>query len=333
MKKTLIVTLCVILVLAISLFAACDPQGIKVNPDKQHYVVGICQLVQHDALDDATEGFIDALTAELEKEGRTVEFDTQNANNEPTMCSTIISTFVSKNVDLIMANATSPLQAAAAATSSIPVLGTSVTDYATALEIENWTGVVGNNISGTSDLAPLDRQADMITELFPDTQKVAILYCSGEPNSKYQATEMAKYLAEKDIETKEFSFADTNDVTSVTQNACEYADVIYVPTDNTAASNTEAITNVVLPAGVPVVAGEKGICTGCGVATLSISYYDIGYQTGVMAAQVLLGKEDITKMAIATAPEVTKLYNERNCETLGVTVPEGYSVISGTEAE
>ena len=289
------------------------------------YLIGICQLVQHEALDAATQGFKDALT---EKLGDKVKFDEQNASGDSANCSTIINGFLSQNVDLILANATAPLQAAVAATSEIPVLGTSVTDYATALEISDWTGTVGNNVSGTSDLAPLDQQAAMIQELFPDAKKVGLLYCSAEPNSVYQCDTIEGYLKDEGYEVERYAFTDTNDVTSVTQTACDNSDVIYIPTDNTAASNTEAIANVVLPAGVPVVAGEEGICKGCGVATLSISYYDLGYTTGEMAYKILVEGQDVTTTAVETAKTVTKKYNAANCETLNITVPDDYEAIS-----
>ena len=262
--------------------------------DGKVYNVGICQLVQHEALDAATKGFKDALVEAL-GEGN-VKFDEQNASGDSANCATIVNGFVSSNVDLILANATAPLQAAAQATADIPVLGTSVTDYATALDISDWTGTVGGNISGTSDLAPLDQQAAMIQELFPDAKTVGLLYCSAEPNS-------------------------------VAQTAADNSDVIYIPTDNTAASNTEAIANVVLPAKVPVVAGEEGICNGCGVATLSISYYDLGHATGEMAAKILAKGGDISTMPVEYAPNVTKKYNAANCEALGITPPDGYEAI------
>lgn len=290
--------------------------------DGKVYNVGICQLVQHEALDAATQGFKDALTEKL-GEGN-VKFDEQNASGDSANCATIVNGFVSNNVDLILANATAPLQAAAQATADIPVLGTSVTDYATALDISGWTGTVGNNISGTSDLAPLDQQAAMIQELFPDAKNVGLLYCSAEPNSVYQCDVIEGYLTEEGYTVARYAFTDTNDVTSVAQTAADNSDVIYIPTDNTAASNTEAIANVVLPEGVPVVAGESGICGGCGVATLSISYYDIGYATGLMAAKILTGEADISQMPVEYAPKVTKMYNAANCEALGVTVPDGY---------
>ena len=289
------------------------------------YTVGICQLVQHEALDAATEGFKQALTDKL---GDKVKFEEKNASGDSANCATIINGFVSSNVDLILANATAPLQAAAAATSEIPVLGTSVTDYATALDISDWTGTVGTNVSGTSDLAPLDQQAAMIKELFPDAKTVGLLYCSAEPNSVYQCDTIEGYLKDEGYEVSRYAFTDTNDVSSVTQSACDSSDVIYIPTDNTAASNTEAIANVVLPAGVPVVAGEEGICKGCGVATLSISYYDLGYTTGKMAAKILTEGADVSTMPVEFAKNVTKKYNTANCETLGITVPDGYEAIA-----
>lgn len=161
------------------------------------YNIGICQLLQHDALDQATQGFKDAMV-ELLGEDRVV-FDEQNASNDSATCATIINQFVSADVDLILANATAALQAAAQGTTEIPILGTSITDYATALGIDDWTGTTGMNISGTSDLAPLEEQAAMLNELFPDAQNVGLLYCSAEPNSIYQADTIRGYLEDMDI--------------------------------------------------------------------------------------------------------------------------------------
>lgn len=292
--------------------------------DGKVYNIGICQLVQHEALDAATQGFKDALVEKL-GEG-SVKFDEQNASGDSANCATIVNGFVSNGVDLILANATAPLQAAAQATADIPVLGTSITDYATALDISDWTGTVGNNISGTSDLAPLDQQAAMIKELFPDAKSVGLLYCSAEPNSVYQCDVIEGYLTEEGYTVARYAFTDTNDVTSVAQSAADNSDVIYIPTDNTAASNTEAIANVLVPAGVPAICGEEGICKGCGVATLSISYYDLGVTTGKMAAKILTGEADISEMPIEFT-EATPKYNASMCETLGIEPLEGYTAI------
>ena len=285
------------------------------------YTVGICQLVQHVALDAATQGFQDALKAKL---GDAVTFDVKNASGDSNTCSTIANTFISNGVDLIMANATPALQAAVAATGDIPILGTSVTDYATALDIDNWTGATGANVSGTSDLAPLDQQAAMLHELFPDAKTVGLLYCSAEPNSKYQVDVIKGYLADLGYACTEYTFADSNDVASVAQNACDGSDVLYIPTDNTAASCTEAIRNVLEPAGKPAIVGEEGICAGCGVATLSISYYDLGYATGEMAYEVLVNGADVATMNVRFAPNVTKEYNAEMCALLGIQIPAGY---------
>lgn len=315
MKKLVAVLLVFCMCLAL---AACSGSA---DDGKIH--IGICQLAQHSALDAATQGFQDAVK---EAFGDQVVFDVQNASGDSNNCTVIMDSFVSNKMDLIMANATGALQAAASATKTIPVLGTSVTDYASALEIENWTGTVGSNISGTSDLAPLDQQAAMIKELFPDAKTVGLLYCSGEPNSQYQVDVITGHLKQLGLECTAYGFTDTNGVASVAQAACKN-DVIYIPTDNTAADNTETIANVVLPAGVPVVAGESGICKGCGVATLSIDYYDLGYVTGQMAVKVLKGEADITKMPVEYAPKFTKLYNQTNCDELDVNIPDGYEAL------
>ena len=295
--------------------------------EAQVFNIGICQLVQHPALDAATQGFKDALT---EKLGDSVSFNEQNASGDAATCSVICNQFVSDEVDLIMANATASLQAAASATNVIPILGTSITDYGTALGIEGFTGVSGTNISGTSDLAPLDGQAQMLSELFPDAKTVGLVYCSGEPNSKFQVETIAPMLTELGYTVTEYTFADSNDVANVTASACAECDVLYIPTDNTAASCTEAINNVALVEKTPIICGEEGLCKGCGVATLSISYYDIGYETGLMAAEILTEGADISTMEVRYAPQFTKEYNVSICETLGVTIPEDYVAIPET---
>ena len=294
------------------------------EPAAESYTVGICQLAPHPALDAATQGFIDTLNAELPGQ---VEIDPQNAAGDSNTCSTIVNGFVSSGVDLIMANATAALQAATTATADIPILGTSITEYGVALGISDFTGTLGNNVSGTSDLAPLNEQAAMVKEWFPDAQTVGLLYCSGEPNSQYQVDQVQMYLEEMGLTCTQYPFADTNDMASVTQTAADNSDVIYVPTDNTCATNSGIIDNICRPAKVPVIAGEEGICSGCGVATLSIDYYDLGVATGKMAVRILTGEENVSEMPIEYAPEFTKKYNETICTELGLTVPEGYEAI------
>ena len=291
----------------------------------EKFVVGVCQLVPHVALDAATEGFITELKNILGEEN--VEVIVQNAAGDSAACSSIANDFVSQGVDLIMANATPALQAAAAATADIPILGTSVTEYGVAMGIENFDGTVGGNVSGTSDLAPLDEQAAMITEWFPEAKTVGLLYCSAEANSQYQVDTVQKYLEEAGLTCTQYPFADSNDMAAVTQTACDSSDVIYVPTDNAVASATEIVNSICQTAGVPVIAGEEGICKGCGVATLSISYYDLGVKTGKMAAQVLTGEADISDMAVAYADTFTPKYSVAACEALGITPVDGYEAM------
>lgn len=299
--------------------------SVSSNGGDKVYHIGICQLREHEALDAATKGFQDALTEKL-GEGN-VKFDLQNAQGEATNCSTICNGFVTNNVDLIMANATGALQAAVTATNSIPVLGTSITDYATALNLSDWQGHTGTNVSGTSDLAPIDQQEDLILEVMPDVKTVGIAYCSSEPNSSYQAGLMKEALDADNIAYKEYTAADSNEIQSVITTACDECDALYIPTDNTFASSVETIKNVVVPAGIPLFAGEAGLCAA-GVATLSISYYDIGKLTGEMAYDILVNGKDAGTMDIQTAPNVTKLYNKEICETLNITVPDGYEELT-----
>lgn len=292
------------------------------------YTVGVCQLMQHAALDAATQGFQDKLIELMENDGKSIEFYVQNASGDSATCTTIVNGFVSSGVDLIMGNGTAALQAAQSGTADIPILGTSITDYATALDMSDWTGTTGTNISGTTDLAPLDGQAEMLKELFPDAKNVGLLYCSAEPNSAYQINTIKPMLEEMGYTCTEYAFTDSNDVASIATNACASSDVIYIPTDNTAATCTETIRNVVVPAGVPVIAGEQGICSGCGVATLSIDYYELGEMTGQMAYDILVGGQNPGEMEIQPAPTFTKMYNESICQELGLIVPEGYEAIA-----
>ena len=267
------------------------------NADDKTYNIGICQLVQHEALDAATQGFKDAITEEL---GDKVTFDEQNAQGDSNTCSTIITDFVS--------------------------------EYGVALDLDDFDGTVGTNISGTSDLAPLDQQAAMLNELFPDAKNVGLVYCSAEANSQYQVDTVKDALEKLGYTCTYYAFSDSNDLSSVATTAATESDVIYVPTDNTVASNTEIINNICLPAKVPVITGEEGICSGCGVATLSISYYDLGVATGKMALKVLVDGEDISTMPIEYAPQFTKEYNPEICDELGITVPDDYVAIGADDA-
>lgn len=320
MKKLIAMVLAAVMVLAM---ASAAPAA---KAEEASYTVGICQLVQHAALDAATQGFKDALT---EKLGDKVTFDEQNAQGEPATCSTIVTGFVANEYDLIMANATPALLAAVSATDTIPILGTSVTDYATALAIDDMDATVGTgiNVSGTSDGVPAQLYADTVMELVPEAKKVAIVYCSAEPNSVLQADQFIACMDELGVATEVFTFADSNDIQAVVTAAIEGADAMYIPTDNTAASNMTIVSNICAPAGVPLICGEEGMCGAGGLATVSISYYDIGYVCGEMAYEILVNGADVSTMPIGYAASPEKKYNADYAEAIGFEMPEGYVAI------
>lgn len=306
MKKYLrgivfLVTLCLLL-------TSCGSNG--------SFTIGICQQMPHKALDSASQGFMDTLTEKFGEDG--VQFLEQNAQGESTSCTSIINHFVNRNADLILANGTTALQAAVNGTGTIPILGTSITDYGTVLGMENFNGITGTNVSGTSDLTPLDQQAQMILDLYPDTKTVGLLYCSAEPNSDYQVKGIRAYLEQAGVTCTDYPFFDSNEIAAVAQACAASSDVIYIPTDNTAASSAEAIGGAVLHTGTPIIGGDEGICRSCGVATLCIDYYQLGEMTGRMAVEILTGNADPAEMPVEYAPAYLKLYNPGICAELGV---------------
>ncbi len=319
MKKIIALVLAAVLVLGMA-------SAVTAKAEEKTYTVGICQLVQHAALDAATEGFMDALT---EKLGDNVKFDLQNAQGESTTCSTIVTGFVANEYDLIMANATPALLAAVSATDTIPILGTSVTDYATALAIDDMDASVGTgiNVSGTSDGVPAQMYADTVMELVPEAKSVAVLYCSAEPNSVLQADQFIACMDELGVDTTVYTFTDSNDIQAVVTSAVEEADAMYIPTDNTAASNMTIISNVCTAAGLPVICGEEGMCAAGGLATVSISYYDIGHVCGEMAYDILVNGADVSTMPIGYAASPAKKYNPDFADAIGFEMPEGYEAI------
>ena len=313
MKRILAAVIALAFALAFSAFA------------EESYTVGICQLVQHDALDNASLGFRAALTELL---GDRITIIEQNASGDVATCISIANSFIAEDVDLILANSTQALQAVYGSTGDIPILGVSVTDYAAALDMDKWTGVTGVNVSGCSDLAPLADQAELLRQLYPNAREVGLLYCSAEANSQYQAAIMTGHLTAMGYNCTTYTFTDSNDIFSVVQSACAGSDVIFVPTDNTVAACREVIRNVVDMEMKPVIGGDKGVCAGCGVATLSVDYYDLGYAAGKMAYEVLVNGADVSSMPVQFGASFNKIYNPELCEILGVTIPEGFSPVA-----
>ena len=260
MKTPSKLTIFVLILALFFSFASCGANTAGEAPPKDHsgpYTVGICQLVQHSAHDEATQGFMDALNEALPNQ---VTFISQTASNDIAACSGIVNQYIAEEVDQILANATPALQIASAATAEIPILGTSITDFCAALDLKDFDdNIVGGNISGTSDLAPLDQQAAMVKEWFPEAQTIGMLYCSAEANSRHQVDVVVAELEAMGYTCKNYSFTDSNDLPSVLDGAVVNCDVLYVPTDNTVAINSSIIDNICRPAGVPVIGGERGI--------------------------------------------------------------------------
>ena len=320
MKKWMKVT--ATMMAAAMALSGCGGKDAAKNSDDagEKYTVGIIQQLEHPALDAATEGFKDKLTELLGEEN--VTFDYQNAQGEQTNCTTIATKFVSNQVDLIMANATTALQAAAAATGDIPIVGTSVTDYKTAGVVDS-NEAPGRNVTGVSDLAPIDQQIALLQKLVPDAKKVGIIYCSAEPNSGYQAKLAQQALEQAGIAWTDYTAADSNEVQSVVTKAVSECDALYIPTDNTIANNAEIVKNITVPAGIPVIAGEENLCKGCGLATLSISYYDLGAKAAEMAYDILVNGKNPAEMPIGNVSDgITEKYNAEIAEALGIAIPE-----------
>lgn len=282
---------------------------------KTDYTVGICQLMEHDSLDKATQGFVDALNEAMVAAGKTVEFDTQVAG-DASLCSTVINTFTSKNVDLIMANATPALTAAAEATSEIPVLGTSVTDYN-----DTFSNKIPANVSGTSDAVPFEEQAQMMidTLALKEGDKVGVIYCSNESNSLVQYNAVKALFEEKGVIVEAYTFSDAaTELQAITNSAAGECKAIYVPSDNTVAQNDTIVGNICKDKKVPVFTSYGGtIC----YASLAIDYYELGKETGKMAAEILLNGKAASDIEIKTLTP-TVVYNEELCAELGIAVSE-----------
>ena len=308
MKKISSIVLAVVLIAAMCLsLAGCG------SSNSDAFTVGICQLMEHESLDQATQGFMDALTEELKAAGKTVEIDAQVAG-DANLCSTVVNTFTARKVDLIMANATPALLAAANASTTIPVLGTSVTDYE-----DTFAGNIPANVSGTSDAVPFDEQAQMMIDTLGLTagDKVGVLYCLNESNSLIQYEAVKALFEAAGIVVEPYNFSETTELQAVTTAMAGECRAVYVPSDNTVAANDAIVGTICTEKNVPIYTSYGGaVC----YASLSISYYDLGVETGKMAAQVLLGEKEVSDIEIATlTPSI--VYNEELCAQLGIEVP------------
>lgn len=301
MKKLLV--LCLLLCLV-----GCSSNDSKVR-------VGVVQLLNHDALNKATQGFVDVVDGEFGEN----TCDVKIAGGESWQCGNIASVFLADNVDLIMCNATSALVITSQATKDVPILGTSVTDYEDAL------GVIPSNVSGTSDKAPLNEQAQMLIDLLPNAKNIGILYCSSESNSEYQVEIVEDYLKAKGLNVIRFGFVDTDNLPSTLESACTNSDALFIPTDNKCADNASSIKKIADEYKVPIIAGEESIFKDVGgLATLSINYYELGRKTGEMAIRILKGKEKISDMEIEYDTKLSKFYSKEVAEKYNVTIPADF---------
>lgn len=283
---------------------------------KADYTVGICQLMEHQSLDRATQGFVDALTKAMNAAGKTVEIDTQVAG-DPNLCSTVVNTLTAKNVDLIMANATPALLAAANATTSskIPVLGTSVTDYN-----DTFSNNIPENVTGTSDAVPFNEQAQMMIDTLGlvEGDQVGVIYCSNESNSVVQYDAVKAYFETEGIVVKAYTFSETTELQGIVTTAASESKAIYIPSDNTVADNDSIVGTICNDQKVPVYTSYGGsIC----YASLAIDYYTLGQETGQMAAEILLGNKQPSDYEIVTLIP-TLAYNEVLCAQLGIEIAE-----------
>ena len=300
--------------------------------EKADFNIGILQWVPIEALTKATNGFMDSFREAAGS--KSVNFEVQHAYGDANTAMPIVNNFVATNKNLIMANATPSVILAANATTTIPIVGTSVTTYDGAFTNEVTHEVhVPDNVTGTSDLADLAKQAEMVLEWVPTASSIGILYCQSESNSKYQADHIKIELnkLKSGLTFHEIIFTDTSDLSQQLSAKVNQIDVLYIPTDNTCADNADVIHNICKPANLPVIAGEEGICKKCGVASLTIDYYRLGRVTGQMAAEILLNGKKPKELPIRYDTDVSKIYNPTILVELGMSesdVPEGYTPVS-----
>jgi putative ABC transport system substrate-binding protein len=306
------------MILALLLF--CLPTMAMASEEVKN--IGIIQYVQHVALDSARDGFIDALAANGYADGEKIALDIQNAQADASNLSTISDRFVANGVDLVLAIATPAAQSIAGKTTEIPILGTAITDYVVARLIDS-NDAPGTNISGTTDMNPVSDQIKLIKELFPDTQTVGVLYTSSEDNSVLQAQLAKEAIEAEGMTYVEVTVTNSNDVQQATQSLVGSCDAIYIPTDNVFASSMPVAYEVATAAKKPIIGAEAGMVKAGGLATLGINYYELGYQTGLMAVRVLEG-EDVSTMAIETATKMDYMFNSTYAEAIGFTIPDEY---------
>lgn len=284
--------------------------------------IGIIQLVEHPSLDAANKGFIDGLASKGYKDGENIKIDYQNAQADQSNLNSIAQRFVSDKKDLMLAIATPAAQTLANATHDIPILGTAITDYETAKLVQS-NSHPGGNVSGTSDMTPVEREVDLIIALVPNVKRIGALYTSSEINSQLQVEKMKAYAATKGITVVEATVSNVNDIQQAASNLVNQdVQAIYTPTDNVLASAMANLAQITDVAKIPVFAADEGMTMTGGVATYSVDYYKLGYQTGLMAAKVLSGEAKVADMAIEMQKDIKLTVNEERAKRLGIIIPD-----------
>lgn len=322
MKKLLALLLTLALSVSMTACSSAPASSEGGEPETEVLSIGVLQQMEHSSLDDARLGFIDALKDNGYVEGENLEIDYQNAQGDPSNLSTMSERFVNNNVDMVLAVATGAAQSIASKTTDIPVLFTAVTDPVDAGLVDS-NEVPGGNITGTNDMSPIEAQVDLITELYPETETIGIVYCSSEDNSIIQAAQVKAYIESIGLKWVEGTVTNSNDVQQVTQSIVEKCDAVYIPTDNAYASAMAVVAGVVEKSKTPVVAGAIDMVADGGLMTLGLNYYNLGYQTGEMAVRVLNG-EDISTMPVESLVKYDYYFNAEMVEALGLEVPEKY---------
>lgn len=316
-KKGKALALCMAAALSLSALAGC---GSEKSAEKKVVKVGIVQLVEHNALDAANKGFVDGLAKRGYKEGENIEFDRQNAQADQSNLQNIAQRFVNNKVDLICAIATPAAQAAANLTKDIPIVATAVTDYQQAKLVASNEAPKGN-VTGTTDMNPIKEQVDLLLKLVPNAKTIGTVYCSSEVNSETQVKLMKEYAQSKGLTVVEATVSTVNDIQQATQSLVGKVDAIYEPTDNIIASAMPTLAAITNPAKIPVICGEPNMVKAGGLATYGVDYYQLGLQTGEMAADILSGKTKPADMPIQALKEMKLTINETNAKLLGITIP------------
>ncbi len=333
------VAMAAIAAMSMGMLAGCGGGGDTQQDGAEVYKVGVVQLVQHGALDQANQGMIDGLAANGFVEGENLKIDQQNAQNDQSNLQNIAQTFVSNESDIILAIATPAAQVMASATEEIPIVGTAITSFTDAKLVES-DEAPGTNVTGTSDMNPIEAQVNLLLQLVPDAKVIGTIYTSSETNSQVQIDILEQVAAEKGLTVESRSISTVNDIQQAAQSLAGEVDALWLPTDNNIASAMPQVVGVTDEAGLVTICGEESMVRAGGTATYGFSYYQLGYNAGVMAAQILSGEGEPATMPVQYMAEedCVAIVNTDAVKMLGIEVPaellEGATqVTTGSVAE